>query len=141
MKITAGVCRRILNAMPMKPPEIGGILGSSDGIISRYQLDDGRNSGCGCFYSPDVTRLNTTIKAWQREEIAFRGIFHTHFFGVCTLSEGDIRYINTIMECMPSSIEHLYFPLVVLPEKQIVPFIAVRNGRTIEITKDELVIV
>nr|DAH03810.1 MAG TPA: hypothetical protein [Caudoviricetes sp.] len=45
------------------------------------------------------------------------------------------------MECMPSSIEHLYFPLVVLPEKQIVPFIAVRNGRTIEITKDELVIV
>ena len=68
MKITDGVCRRILNAMPAKPPEIGGILGSSDGIISRYQLDDGRNSGCGCFYSPDVTRLNTTIKAWQREE-------------------------------------------------------------------------
>ena len=44
MKITDGVCRRILNAMPVKPPEIGGILGSSDGIISRYQLDDGRNS-------------------------------------------------------------------------------------------------
>ena len=68
MKITAGVCRRILNAMPMKPPEIGGILGSSDGIISRYQLDDGRNSGCGCFYSPDVTRLNTTIKAFVKEK-------------------------------------------------------------------------
>lgn len=141
MKITADVCRHILNAMPAKPPEIGGILGGTDDIISRYQLDNGRNEGCGCFYSPDVDVLNTTIKAWQREEILLRGIFHTHFFGVDTLSDGDISYITAIMKAMPLSIDQLYFPLIVLPEKRIVPFSAVRSGKKIEIVKNELIIV
>lgn len=141
MKILTTVYKYILDSMPAVPPEIGGILGSIDGAVCECQIDAGHSAKCGCFYSPNVSILNNTIRDWQRKDIHFHGIFHTHFFGVQTLSDGDIGYINTILRAMPTNINELYFPIVVLPEKQMVPYLAVRNGNTVEIKNDELIIV
>jgi len=141
MKIRVKTYRNILDSMPVVPPEIGGILGSMDGIVCECQIDTGCSSSYGCFYSPNVDALNGTIRDWQRKDIRFHGIFHTHFFHVQTLSGGDIAYIDAILQAMPTYISELYFPVVVLPEKQMVPYLAIRNGNTVEIKSDELIIV
>lgn len=141
MNISADICQRILNSVPTAPPEIGGILGSMNGIICQCRIDTGCSDGCGCFYSPDVEALNDTIRHWQQRGILFCGIFHTHFFGVKTLSDGDIAYINAILQAMPACISELYFPLVVLPDRQIVPYLATRDGNTVKIKSEELTIV
>ncbi len=141
MRIMTDVYQCILNAIPAVPPEIGGILGGVNGVVCKCQIDTGNPKDCGCFYSPNVNRLNATIQAWQKTEVRFIGMFHTHFFGVSTLSDGDIAYIKTIMAAMPEFISKLYFPIVVMPEKVIVVYLAWRNGMTVEIKSDELIIV
>ncbi|MCI5728235.1 MAG: hypothetical protein MR374_01660 [Clostridia bacterium] len=141
MKILASVYQRILDSMPAVPPEIGGILGSIDGVICECQVDAGCPIHCGCFYSPNVDFLNDTIKNWQSKGIVFHGIFHTHFFGVQTLSDGDMAYINVILQAMPTHISELYFPVVVLPEKIVVSYLAIHDGKMVNIKNDELSIV
>lgn len=141
MKILTHVYQYICNSVPSAPPEIGGILGSMDGVVCKCQIDSGRPKSCGCSYSPNVDILNNTINSWQKEGILFHGIFHTHFFGVRTLSDGDIAYIDAILHAMPVYIHELYFPIVVLPEKQMVPYLARRSGKTVDIKTDELIIV
>ena len=141
MNISRNIYRHILCSVPSVPPEIGGILGGIDGVISECQIDVGSSAGCGCFYTPNVDFLNCVINKWQMDGILFKGIFHTHFFGVQTLSDGDTAYINAIMQAMPTYITELYFPIVVLPEKRIVPYLATRNGDVVDIKNDELCIV
>lgn len=141
MNILTSVYQYILNSVPAVPPEIGGILGSVDGVVCECQIDTGHCTSCGCYYSPNVDILNNTIKNWQGAGILFHGIFHTHFFGVQTLSDGDIAYIDAILQAMPTYIGELYFPIVVLPEKLMVSYLAIRNGKTVEIKNDELNIV
>ncbi len=48
---------------------------------------------------------------------------------------------NAILHAMPTYIHELYFPIVVLPEKRMVPYLATRNGKTVDIKIDELIIV
>ncbi len=141
MKILTDVYKCICNSVPSAPPEIGGILGSINGDVCKCQIDQGCSKSCGCFYSPNVDILNKTINGWQRDGILFHGIFHTHFLGVQTLSDGDITYINAILHAMPAYIHELYFPIVVLPEKRMVPYLATRNGKTVDIKIDKLIIV
>ena len=131
----------ILNTVPSAPPETGGILGSVDNTICECVFDKSRSVHKGCFYTPNVTFLNGIIEKWQQKGITFQGIFHTHFWGVDTLSDGDIAYITTIMQAMPSSIGKLYFPIVVLPEKKIVSYLAMQNGDAIKIKSDTLNVV
>ena len=56
------------------------------------------------------------------------GMFHVHFGGTESLSEGDKEYIVRIMEVMPKKIGCLYFPVVVMPERKVVAYKAVRNN-------------
>lgn len=141
MYILQSVYQYILCSVPVAPPEMGGVLGGANDIVSKCQIDFGRSASCGCSYAPNVDFLNDTIKMWQMDEIGFQGIFHTHFFGVQTLSDGDIEYIKLIMQTMPPVIKKLYFPVVVLPEKQMVPYLATRDGKTVKISSDVLHIV
>lgn len=141
MNILEDIYQYICNSVPSIPPEIGGILGSVDGVVCKCQIDPGHPQSCGCFYSPNVDILNKILNSWQRDGILFFGIFHTHFFGVQTLSDGDIAYINAILQAMPSYIHELYFPVVVLPEKRMIPYLATRNGKTVDIKTDELIII
>lgn len=68
-------------------------------------------------------------------------MFHTHFGASKTLSLSDQSYIQAIMQAMPEEITQLYFPVILLPEKQIVSYIATRKQEQITIACDEISLV
>lgn len=141
MKIYRDILEHLLLLMPQNPPEIGGILGTSNNIIDKFQLDKGLSTTCGCYYTPNTKFLNTIIHSWEKERVKFSGIFHTHFFNVNTLSSGDKKYITEIMQAMPDEIYALYFPIITIPEMSITPYIATRYENCINIEQDKFVII
>ena len=70
-----------------------------------------------CSYVPDTDKMNSIIEKWFNEGIEFLGIFHTHYYGVKTLSDADKDYMRRIMN---SSIKILYFPVFVFPNNEMV---------------------
>lgn len=143
MKILKSVLDIINNSVADFPPETGGILGSSDGlIIDKVVMDEyDLNNQKFCSYFPNVKFLNSNIEIWQKNGIDFKGIFHTHFFGVETLSDGDKQYIDAIMKAMPESVKELYFPIFVLPNRELFCYKAKKNDSGTEISFDETVLV
>lgn len=119
--------------------EIGGILGGYGHTVTRCCIDKGLGS-CKCSYIPDTKYLNQVVADWVKEDICFLGIFHTHFFNVTTLSEGDINYIQKIMDAMPDYIKQLYFPIVSLPEKRLTVYMARKTFGKTEILKVKSII-
>ena len=142
MRILKSVIDTINDSILDMPPETGGILGSHDNeLIDEVIMDSpGPTNTRPCSYFPNVDFLNQNIKLWQDNGISFAGIFHTHFAGVKTLSWGDKKYIDAIMKSMPSYIEYLYFPIFVLPDRELVCYKAIRTNGIIDIQAEELVI-
>ncbi|MGN0487773.1 MAG: hypothetical protein ACI4HO_00765 [Ruminococcus sp.] len=127
-----------MNNVPKTPPEAGGILGAKQGTIVQAYLDKGLSKNKYCCYEPNTFLLNSVIQNWQKQNIDFVGIFHTHYYGVSTLSKNDISYINLILNSMPEEVENLYFP-VVLPEQQtIIPYIAIKTVNGIKIFEEKI---
>ena len=142
MRILKTLMDTISNSISGLPPETGGILGSNDNeFIDEIVMDspDPTNTR-PCSYFPNVEFLNQNIKLWQDKGISFVGIFHTHFCGVKTLSCGDRKYINAIMCSMPRQINTLYFPVFVLPDRELVCYKAIRTNGIIDIQAEELFI-
>lgn len=139
MKITKEVLRQINDFVPERPPEIGGILGSrKKGIVTDVVFDKNQSEHNKlCSYAPNVDYLNERIKEWSESDIYFSGMFHIHFAGVKTLSEADRKYIREIMNCMPSEITQLYFPVFVMPDRELICYVADRE----KIYKDVLCLV
>lgn len=126
MKIYNEILDEILNQMPSRPPEAGGIIGGKKEQVCLWEYDAGHSKE-GCFYCPNVNFLNKVIETWIDQGYDFMGILHVHFGGSKNLSDGDKKYIKEIMRSMPEYIEKLYFPIVVQPEKQVFSYIACRN--------------
>lgn len=143
MDITKEVYAKMIRGVAGAAYETGGILGENAGVVCHIELDMGLGQpGLNkCYYSPDTKKLNTCISVWQKHNINFCGIFHSHLGNNETLSEGDLRYIRRIMFAMPEQIEKLYFPLIVLPQNKMKLFTAVRQGREIKIAGDSYRIV
>ena len=139
MIIQKKVYDQLIKCLPEYPPEMGGMLGGTDNVIKIIEFDYGQLEHL-CGYEPDVHRLNAEIKVWLEKDIYFMGIFHTHFFGVKTLSEPDIEYIKQILNAMPEYISKLYFPIAVLPERKLIPYIAIRQEPDVLIKADKLII-
>lgn len=135
---SASLMKEIVSTAPSQPPEIGGILGGTNQVVSLYALDKGIAGSAMCSYTPDVIQLNHQIQRWAKDRIEFMGMFHVHFGGAATLSPGDRRYIVKIMEAMPPQIKWLYFPVVVMPEREMVVYKAERGDGKITITQDEI---
>lgn len=110
----------LFNALPDELPETGGIIGGVNNEITEYWIDNVSKENCICKYAPNVDAINDQIKKWSKNNIEFFGIFHTHYFGVKTLSEGDAIYMRKIIDAMPSRVEALYFPIMVFPDKEMV---------------------
>lgn len=129
MKIRKEVLCQINEFSPEHPPEIGGILGSREkGVVTDVVFDRSQASGNKmCYYAPNVDYLNQRIKEWSDSGVQFSGVFHIHFAGVPSLSEADRKYIYEIMHCMPSEIKQLYFPVFVMPERELICYIADRT--------------
>ena len=122
------------------PPEAGGILGSVDGCVCAFVYDPGIPDMTLNCYAPDVDFLNRIIEQWQEKGISFCGIVHSHPLGHQKLSNVDLSYIQTIMDCMPESIQELYFP-VIIPGEGIFPYLSRRGSAvtldTINIIKEK----
>lgn len=141
MKIKRELCDEIFTKVGELPPEIGGILGGIKDDVMVVEFDKCEIRQRRCSYTPNVNYLNTVIDFWEKEKIKFLGIFHSHYFGVKSLSEGDQKYIYTIMRNMPDDIPKLYFPIVVMPDKEIVVYKAHRCQDDVIIEKEILELV
>lgn len=141
MRIYRKIFDDIVNIAIDAPPEVGGIIGGHNDVVKTHYMDMGISSVKACSYTPNVSLLNGIISEWSAEGIQFMGIYHTHFFGVQTLSEGDTRYIRNILLSMPDEIDSLYFPLVVFPSRTMVCFKAIKKLDSIEIYNDSLVLI
>ena len=122
--------------------ETGGIMGSRDGVlVSEIIMDPTVSEVYRCCYIPHIKYFNKCIEEWNEKNIIFMGMFHTHFYNVGTLSDGDLKYINTIMRAMPKKINRLYFPIYTLPQNEMICYEAQREHNNISIKKDSLEII
>lgn len=142
MRISKSVTDIINNSISNQPYETGGILGSHDkSLINEVILDlPNFTNKRPCSYFPNVDFLNQSIESWQNKKIHFVGIFHTHFGGAKNLSCGDKKYIFAIMDAMPEQIDCLYFPVFVLPNRELVCYKAIRLNGIVDIQAEDLVI-
>ncbi|MFR5797566.1 MAG: hypothetical protein ACLUFX_01820 [Oscillospiraceae bacterium] len=95
-----------------------------NGIVSEYYKDIGISTEKIDQYIPNVNDLNRIIEKWNKENILFCGIYHSHYLGDMRLSKGDMQYIKSILKALQSITDRLYFPLV-FPKKEILVFQAV----------------
>lgn len=137
MFISDSIYYKIIFECPAVPPESGGILGGTEGIITQYQFDPSMAVNAYDQYVPSVNKLNHRICGWQNCGIQFYGIYHSHFLGGTNLSNGDIKYINKIMLSMPAGVSTLFFP-VVFPQKTMIAYRADRHGNCVHIVRDEI---
>lgn len=141
MKITKANYNKIIESCSTTLSETGGIIGGKNNIVTVFEFDKGTASSSRNYYYPNIERLNACIKYWQKEDIQFYGIVHSHLQeDEKELSNGDRQYINQIMLAMPKDIESLYFPLV-LPNGEMVSFKALRLGNEMKIIKDVVKII
>lgn len=142
MTIVKELLQTIRSNVSSCPFETGGILGSRDGIlVSEIIMDPNDRETYRCCYIPNIRYFNQCIEEWNRKNIVFMGMFHTHFHNVSTLSDGDIKYIHTIMSAMPNEIDRLFFPIYILPQNQMICYEAIREKNNISVKNDVLKIV
>lgn len=139
MKITEAVLQIICEKLRIVPPEKGGIIGSKNGIVCAYCLDDGAVQNERYVYVPNIEMLNRVIVQWAEKGIRFAGIFHSHPYPQTELSIADEEYIEKIMEAMPESVSELHFPVVV-PGLGMTGHLAKRwDGKVIVVPEDIIV--
>lgn len=141
MILSSKVLSEIISATEGIDYEIGGILGSNDTNTVNYIYFDNIREPNKFNYCPNTDILNNIISKWASCEIQFEGIFHTHFYGVETLSEYDIKYINQIMYSLQDIITCLYFPIFVLPQNELIIYKAINEQKHITILRENLYII
>ena len=121
MIVTKKVYGRLMSLRRV-PPESGGILGTSNGVIIDFLTEDmsGQDATgetlCNA-YVPDTMFLNGEIERWHVKGTEFCGIYHTHSLGCQKLSHEDIAYAGRILCNMPQEKQTLLLPLVFPGEK------------------------
>lgn len=129
MEVLNSIYKIIIENVHDHMPETGGMLGGQDGIITKVVFDGGKDDDFRrCHYTPDVVMLNSCLLEWSKSGIEFYGLFHTHFYGVSSLSKGDAVYIKKILKAMSQSKKELFFPIVVLLDKKIVSYRCYLDG-------------
>ncbi len=143
MKVTSEILNYLSIHIDDCPPENGGIFGSSTGdIIDKVIIDKPQDvASCECIYCPNIEFLNGCIDSWTSNNIRFMGMFHTHFAGVKTLSDSDKEYITEIMNAMPDEITYLFFPIYVIPSRELVCYRAKKFVGSVLIENEALEII
>lgn len=142
MQINHIIAQNIINEANSYTYETGGIIGSSStNVIDCYAFDKGIQSNCRCTYSPNVKEINKQIEEWSSRNISFCGIYHSHFGKARTFSDSDKKYIKTIMECMPPSVDFLNFPIILIPEGIFVNYIVKLDNGKLTIKEDTITLI
>ncbi len=139
MRIQREIYKNILSNYSSTFPEQGGIIGQMQGRVVAYYHDsiDSPNY-TQAIYIPNVDNLNRKILEWKNYGISFCGIIHNHPIGEYLLSEADKVFINEIFKMNDIKIP-LYFPLI-LPEKTMIPYKAIKTKEELRIIKENLCI-
>lgn len=139
MKIEKCFYESFLSSCPYAPPEIGGIFGGKNGVVTDIVIDNRNVVSNKAVYIPDIDFLNSKIEEWEKYNIEFYGIFHTHMSDK-TLSNDDRINIEKVMYSMPTSIIKLYFPIVI-PKKEMIVYVAERQNNKINIFLEDIDII
>lgn len=114
LHMTRQVYDQICNTIGRRPPESGGILGSSDGgkTIDRFYFD-ATAKVTGGTYSPDTEVINRVLAHWDTQDILLVGFVHSHPKGYAKPSEGDYRYVKAIMSALNIT-DDFFMPIVIV---------------------------
>lgn len=141
MDILATIYSKVVCNCPKVPPETGGIIGETAGIVTHFAIDSGNSFSNGYdTYSPNTVFLNQIIIKWASMGVRFCGIYHSHFPGGIYLSKKDKQYITQIIMSMPRQISKLYFPIV-FPSDGMIVYQARKLGSQIDIRRDKLIVI
>lgn len=141
MKIRKNTYLKILNSYStLVPPEEGGILGSKDGVICEYEHDCLEQTSNVAVYEPNTEFLNSIISEWEKEDIVFAGMVHSHMSNEAQLSDSDKKYAQEILYVMPKEIQKLYFPIV-LQGKEMIVYSLCKNSKVLKMNKENIEIV
>lgn len=138
MKIKKSIYNAIIRNSAETPYELGGIIGITDGVISCYAFDN-QKSEYG-IYRPNTEYLNYIIDEWQKNNISFGGIFHTHYPVGHGLSNNDLKYIKKIMYSLKNFYQILYFPIII-PKKEIILYRVQIINTSLEIKEEDLILI
>ncbi len=139
MKFEKCFYESFLSSCPYAPPEIGGILGGKNSVVTDIVIDNRSAVLNKAVYIPDIDFLNFKIDECEKQNIEFFGIFHTHISNN-TLSNDDRINIEKVMCSMPKSIIKLYFPIVI-PKKEMIAYVAERKNNKINIYLEDIDII
>lgn len=96
LHMTRQVYDQIRNTIGRRPPESGGILGSSDGgkTIDRFYFD-ATAKVTGGTYSPDTEVINRVLAHWDAQDILLVGFVHSHPKGNVYIS-----FLSLLQSCL-----------------------------------------
>lgn len=115
MIILSETLRQIKSAFRNAPIESGGIIGSTDNVITAFYFDsDNHNRDC---YIPDTAKLNKTIRKWAENGVRFAGLAHSHANDCRILSDADKKYA---VELFRAANYPVYFPIVTVYNGEVV---------------------
>jgi len=137
MKINNHIYNKILSKCSSISTEAGGIIGGNNGIVTIFYFDKGIERNIPGYYIPNVDLFNLHLSKWQKRNIDFYGIIHSHKNDYENLSSSDKNYIRAIMKAMPNEICFLYFPIV--HNNVISSYKAIRNYDEIFISNEEII--
>lgn len=130
-KILSNVVEEIKTTIGNRPIESGGIIGGERDTITAFCFDNGEHLS---EYIPNVSFLNSQIKAWHEKDIEFYGIIHSHPSYSPKPSNEDLAYALKIKEKNPF-LSHIIFPILIKNEKNepIIFFYELINQKFVEI--------
>ncbi len=138
MRITIQSYKMLLNS-PQVPPEVGGLLGGMNDVISKVVFDRSQMIYDRAEYIPNISFLNEILASWASEGVLFLGLFHTHPVNEKKLSSADKDYISDILKIIPEN-NICWFPIIIHQE-YIIPFLAFRDQENCTIKVDDLIII
>lgn len=137
MKIKNDTFISILSSHITTVPEQGGILGEKDGkIVAYYHDKDASIRSSHAEYVPNITNLNSKIREWTKDGIAFIGMIHSHPKDEYTLSDLDMLYIMKVFESHKVG-DTLYFP-VIIHGGIIIPYAVTKQEVGLSVVQEEI---
>lgn len=89
------------------------MLGAAEGEAISHYVFDSTGISSPVSYTPDHTRLNEVLEAWNNEGVDFLGIIHSHDHSCPYPSCGDLAYACRMLLSNPS-LEEILMPIVTL---------------------------
>lgn len=96
IKITSQIYDKIKNTIGKLEPEQGGVLGGTRNMITNFFHDVQLVSNLN-MYKPNIESINHELVKWQKNNVDFIGVIHSHPNGNLMLSYADKIYAQNLM--------------------------------------------